>query len=305
MRTNREHLRFVGYRVVMHMETKREQKREVLAALRDGVRRLERGGVASQSVETKGFSLLSEELAIIPAPPQIDKGALHEIRGSEHRDRPAAFGFLLALIARSWATPETGEAADTRPVLWCEDLAGSFDFGRLYAPGLKAFGLDPERFIIVRAKGADELLWAMEEGVRSGSLSAVVGAFGGTSSSRRSDLDLTASRRLQLAAERTGTTAFLLRQPSDDLASVARTRWLISARPSGRDVKKSIIGLPRWQVSLSKCRGARPGTWDMEWNYATHHFHLVPTVENRPVLPEYGSSGEPQRGTVTRFRRTG
>ena len=297
MRTNREHLRFVGYRVTMHKET----KAEVLATLRDGVRHLERGGVATQSFETKGFSLLEEGAVFDQTPPQIDRGALHEIRGAEHRDRPAAFGFLLALIARSWAVEET----DPRPVLWCEDLAGSFDFGRLYAPGLKAFGLNPERFIVVRAKGSDELLWAMEEGVRSGSLCAVVGAFGGSGSSRRSDLDLTASRRLQLAAERSGTTAFLLRQPLDDLASVARTRWLISARPSGQDIKKTIIGLPRWQVSLSKCRGGRPGTWDMEWNYATHHFHLVPAVENRPVLPEYGSRGEPQRGTVTHLRRTG
>jgi protein ImuA len=271
-------------------------KREVLAGLRTEVQRMERGSVSTQSIVSNEFSLLAEggEANHLPSP--LDKAALHEVRGAEHRDRPAAFGFLMALIARAWdAKDPRSNLQDLRPLLWCEQAASALDFGTLYGPGLRAFGLDPSRFIVVRTKSADELLWAMEEGVRCGGLSGVVGAFG-----PKTDLDLRASRRLQLAAERTGTMTFFLRQPTDSLASVARTRWVIGARPSRFYLQKTIIGLPRWQVSLDKCRAGRPGTWDMEWDYAAHHFRLAAPLVRRPVLPEQGGGGN-HRGSPVAF----
>lgn len=296
---------------------RRVGKERVLAGLRADVRRVERGspGEAASSAAST-FSLLDGAAEF----PVLSKGALHEVRGAGHPDRPAALGFLMALIARLQLAETTTSPLDTRPILWCEQVSGTLDFGTLYGPGLASFGLDPARFIVARAKTTAELLWAMEEGVRCGALSSVIGLFG-----PRSALDLTASRRLQLAAERTGTTVFLLRQPSDSMVTVARTRWLIATRASGschnreevqvlRDRESNhlsqerfsnVIGLPRWQVTMEKCQSVpggvssiRPGTWEMEWDYAAYRFRLVPPLVDRPVLPQYGMDREAPKGEL-------
>lgn len=298
-------------------------KDRVLAGLRDVVRRVERGSLAeTASSAAATFSLLED-----PDFPALPKGALHEVRGRAHPDRPAALGFLMALIARLQLVETTTSPLDTRPILWCEQVSGTLDFGTLYGPGLASFGLDPARFIVVRAKTTSELLWAMEEGVRCDALSSVIGLFG-----PRSALDLTASRRLQLAAERTGTTVFLLRQSSDSMVTVARTRWLIATRASGschnrglpdvlRDTESNhlsqerfsnVIGLPRWQVTMEKCQSVpggvsstRPGTWEMEWDYAAYRFRLVPPLVDRSVLPQHGMDREEPKGELAYFDERG
>lgn len=309
---------------------RRVGKERVLAELRADVRRVERGSsgeIASSAAPT--FSLLDDAADF----PVLPKGALHEVRGAGHPDRPAALGFLMALLARLQASETTTSPLDTRPILWCEQVSGTLDFGTLYGPGLASFGLDPARFIVARAKTTSELLWAMEEGVRSAALSSVIGLFG-----PRSALDLTASRRLQLAAERTGTTVFLLRQSSDSMVTVARTRWLIATRASGschnpeevqvlRDPDvlgdtesnhlsqerfSNVIGLPRWQVTMEKCQSVpggvsstRPGTWEMEWDYAAYRFRLVPPLVDRPVLPQHGMDREEPKGELAYFDERG
>lgn len=261
----------------------------VLADLRAALRRVERAPGIAHPLEEQGFCLLPEGTPGQLAPPPLSLGALHEVRAAEQRDRPAAAAFLLALLARGFAT-------SARPILWCEERGAALDFGTLYGPGLAGFGLDPATLIIVRTKTTDDLLWAMEEGVRAGALSAVVGVFGAHGGKTRDGgLGLAASRRLQLAAEKTGTTAFFLRQPSDENASVARTRWIIAGRPSGEDPVSSLIGQPRWQITLDKCRGGLPGTWHMEWHYATHHFRLVPPLADGSLLPVENGAGNPER----------
>ncbi len=72
----------------------------------------------------------------------------------------------------------------------------------------------------------------MEEGLRAAGVAAVVGEVGA--------LPAVASRRLQLAAERSGVTAFMLRRWRDggqaarerNLPNAAATRWRIAALPS-------------------------------------------------------------------------
>lgn len=303
---------------------RRVGKERVLAGLRADVRRVERGSPGETAcLAASTFSLLDGAAEF----PVLSKGALHEVRGAAHPDRPAALGFLMALIARLQLVETQSGPLDTRPVLWCEQVSGTLDFGTLYGPGLASFGLDPARFIVARAKTTSELLWAMEEGVRCGVLSSVIGLFG-----PRSALDLTASRRLQLAAERTGTTVFLLRQPSDSMVTVARTRWLIATRVSGschnpeevqvlRDTPtnhlsqerfSNVIGLPRWQVTMEKCQSVpggvsstRPGTWEMEWDYAAYRFRLVPPLVDRPVLPQHGVDREEPKGELAYFDERG
>src|SRR5207237_4979117 len=102
----------------------------------------------------------------------------------------------------------------------------------LYGPGLVEHGLDPARLVLVSAARDEEILWAMEEGLRTPGLAAVVGEIG--------RLPVVAGRRLQLAAERSGITALVLRRwrngteaaAERERPSAALTRWRVAALPS-------------------------------------------------------------------------
>jgi len=90
-----------------------------------------------------------------------------------------------------------------------------------YAPALAAHGIDVSRVLVVRAEPA---LWAMEQALRSGACSAVLGwaALSG----------LQALRRLQLAAERSRCLAVLFRRARD--ANTASPAVLRIGLQSGR-----------------------------------------------------------------------
>jgi protein ImuA len=90
-------------------------------------------------------------------------------------------------------------------------------------------------------------------------------------------LDLTASRRLQLAAESNGVTAFVLRRwrlmerATRDAAQpiAAVTRWRVASLPTA-------AGEIGWRVELTRCRGGRPGTWMMEKADGSDELHAEP-----------------------------
>jgi hypothetical protein len=73
-----------------------------------------------------------------------------------------------------------------------------------YAPALAACGIDVERVLVVRAESA---LWAMEQALKSGACSAVLGW--------AAACGLQALRRLQLAAEQSRCLAVLFRRAGD------------------------------------------------------------------------------------------
>ena len=202
-------------------------------------------------------------------------GALHEVVA---RDAAAGAGFAALILARLGAGGGTG--------LWCLPARAALECGALYGPGLTAFGLEPERLIVVRARSDKESLWAMEEGLRSGSLAAVLGEV--------ASVDLTSSRRLQLAAEQGSTTAFLLRPDGAERApSAALTRWRLGAAPSAAgaqgDGRLGGIGTPRWRAELVRCRSRRRGAWIMEWCDGTGDLTVVPELRHRPDEPAAGT----------------
>ncbi|HVX59260.1 MAG TPA: hypothetical protein VHC19_01615, partial [Pirellulales bacterium] len=82
------------------------------------------------------------------------------------------------------------------PVLWCVERHD------LFAPGLAAAGLHPDRVIYAEAGRGSGVPLLMEEGLKHAGLGGVVGEV--------ASLSLTASRRLQLAAESSGVTVFAL-----------------------------------------------------------------------------------------------
>lgn len=224
-------------------------QRADLASLRARVRAIERGGAEEEQSARFPLGLpaldghLGGGLAI---------GRVHELTGearSELRDG-SVFGFAAALLARLLAAGRGGE------ILWCARDANLFG-GAPSGWGLKALGLDPERVLFVRARDEADRLWAMEEGLRCGGLAAVVAELG---PARPGEAGRVAERRLQLAAETSGVTGFLLRPLAGTVASgPADSRWRVIAAPSDGDMR------PSWAVSLERLRGGRPGVWQLSW----------------------------------------
>ncbi len=225
-----------------------------LETLRARVARIERGGTPGDPA-----GRLSTGMAVLDAAlPDggLARAAVHEASGA------AADGFIAALAARL-----------AGPVLWCVHEAAA---DRLYAPGLARFGLGPDRLTVAVCPNRTECLWAMEEGLRAGVLAAVVSEPDGA-------VDLTASRRLQLAAEAGRTTGFVLVRGGrrGRLApSALASRWRVVPVPAlGRGT-----GL-RWRARLLRCRGGGEGTWEIDWDETADRFGLAAAVADRPVEP--------------------
>ena len=251
-----------------------------LSELRERIRRIERPPAAVHGVLPFGIAALDR---VLPGG-GLARGTLHEIlgMGGDEEDGALAAAFAAGILGRL-------AAADDGMVLWCLPRTD------LYGPGLAAHGLDPARLVLVRAPRNAEILWAMEEGLRAPSIAAVVGEVG--------SLAAVASRRLQLAAERSGITAFLLRRWRDggqaarerNLPNAAVTRWRIAALPSQPLPGEPGVGRPRWRVELLRCRGGEPACWEVEEADATAHVSLAAALADRPAAPV----------SSEKYRRTG
>jgi protein ImuA len=173
------------------------------------------------------------------------RGALHEVCAASPGSGVAFAAILLANCGGQ--------------VLW---IATEQESNLVWPPGLVPFGLAPENLILARAARWPEALWAMEEALRCPALGAAVLMAG-----NGQGLDLTATRRLHLAAEAGGVFGLLLRPDGAIGASVARTRWHIA--PLSAD------GAPRWRLTLLRQRGGAPaGPWDVSFEAATGSLRL-------------------------------
>lgn len=220
------------------------------------------------------------------------RGALHEIRPAAPGDATAATGFALAAVAR--LCRGTGRSL---PWLWIrQDLSGR-ETGEPYGPGLAAYGLDPARLVIVAAGDAREALRAAEEGLRCPPLAGVLLEPWGEARG----LDLTAMRRLALAAEASGVTLLMLRTGTHDRHRAdgpggAQTRWSIAAAPSLAGPAAGALpalGRPAFDATLLLNRQAGRqgdgGHWTLEWNPDEHRFAPVaPLPGARSLAPLHG-----------------
>jgi protein ImuA len=248
-------------------------------ALRDQVARLERAGITQgRRGKLHPITLGAPDLDRHLPGGGLPRAALHEVagEGADREQGAAAAGFAALWLAR---LQEAG------PVLWIV-RAGSRAAIDLHAHGLHQQRLDPKRLILVAAKRDDEALWAMEEGLKAQSLGAVLGEI--------EKLDLTASRRLQLAAEASGVTAFVLRRwrvmerAARDAAQpiAAVTRWRIATLPTQGEIG--------WRVELTRCRGGKPGIWIMEKADGSDELLIQSErVQSERVQPE---RVQPERG---------
>ena len=189
----------------------------------------------------------------------LPTGCLQEVIGGEGT---AAAGFCAFLLGRLVARESSPKAT-----LW-----GWIGEGDLYPPGLASFGLDPTQAILLSAPNSAELLWAMEEGLRSPALAGVA--------MEAHRLDLVASRRLQLAAAAGGITGFLLTRGRPSAVSAAALRWRVSGLRDGR-----------WQVVLERRRGGRPGAWILEKNDETDRLTVAAELADGSFEPAPAAAG--------------
>ncbi len=205
-------------------------------------------------------------------------GLLHEAVTAGGRDGAAAVGFAAALALR---------AKERRPLVWIRQRFAEVEGGDLYAPGLAELGLDPGGLTLVRARHPRDLLAAGLEAVRCPALGAVVLEMWG----RSPLLDLTATRRLMLAAERSGVTAILVRVGAEAERSVAFTRWRVGAARS-RPLAANAPGLATFDITLLRNRAGTSGLgWRVEWDHGQQRFRsaaplsrgVVPLPQRRPA----------------------
>lgn len=236
----------------------------VIDRLRTQIRALE--GIGAPA----GAAVLSLDIeAIDTALPDggLPLGCVHEVTGASGMGARggggAATGFCAALSARIVSARGGGA------VLWLQRG------GDLYMPGLARYGLHPGSVITVRDLGRGrDMLWAFEEALRCNALVAVVAEV-----AEADRIGLTASRRLQLAAEGAGITGFLLCESELSGSSAAVTRWRLSNLPSTGPSEigprepnsEPGVGAPCWKAELLRCRGGRPAVWSIGWRGSAWH----------------------------------
>lgn len=141
-------------------------------------------------------------------------------------------------------------ARTTGPVLW---VTPRWETARLHSDGVRDW-IDPARLLHINPQRPEDILWTMEEILRSGAVALAV-----------ADLPalpgLTQVRRMHLAAEtgaREGRHAplGLLLTPGDGGAAGVETRWHLSPdHARGRD---------GWRLERLRARTAPRQGWDVE-----------------------------------------
>lgn len=172
-------------------------------------------------------------------------GATHEWLGIEgasgaHPWLPP----LGALTALAWRALDSDQASDAARIVWIGRACWPYPRCLIRGPS----GNDRTllaRSLMVDPPDAASRLWAIDLALRSPGVAAVIADGSG--------LDVRASRRLQLAAEASGSLGLLARPPREAGAlSAAVTRWRVSW-----DQPSAGAALARWAVSLLRCKGLR------------------------------------------------
>ena len=208
-------------------------REHVISELRTRIAALE------QSVARKAGHLpfgVSEIDAVLPGG-GLAYGALHEFAGG---GTGVVDGAAAALLVAGIAARTKGK------IVWCLTRPD------LFFPALAQAGLHPDRVIFVEADREEDVLASMEEALAFGGLGAVVGEV--------VRLPMVASRRLQLAAEKTGTMGLIVRRwrrqtEASDFGqpTASTTRWRVSLLPS-EELPVPGVGRARWFLELMRVK---------------------------------------------------
>jgi len=182
------------------------------------------------------------------------RGRLHEVCASDAGDATSAIAFAAMLALQA--------SEGRRTMLWLRTDEAERRSGRFHAPGFAELGLDPAALVLGIAPDDVSLLRGAVDAARCAGLGAIIVECWRNPRA----LDLTASRRLVLAAERSGVTLLLLRIEATPSPSAADTRWGVRASPSVA-LAAGAPGHPVFEVELLRRRaGPAGGVWRMEWS---------------------------------------
>ncbi len=233
-----------------------------LATLRHQIRALERPSARTTTTHPFAIPALDAHL------PEggLSQAALHEIAGGG----PDAIHAAAATLFTAGILARLGRNSPGRPFAWCTATSD------LFPPGLACAGLDPARVLHIAAPDEKTVLLTMEEALRHPGLAAAVGEL--------TRLPMIASRRLALAAEKSGVMAIVLRRrregrPTEESLTAAATRWCVTPHPSPPGAP--YLGRALWHVALTRNRGGQPGEWIMEACDAQGHLALPAELEHR------------------------
>lgn len=180
----------------------------------------------------------------------------------------AALAFLLLLAERK---RRQGLA---HHLIWARKAGAS---GIPYGPGLVELGLDPAAITLLLLPDRLSVLRAGLDALRHGGASVLIDL-----PERQHLYDLTASRRLALAAEASGALALVLRPPTPS-PSAAHTRWQVAAAPSAA-LEANAPGHPAFALTLLRQRGGREGlATHLAWNRDDARFQS-PAVAATPLF---------------------
>jgi len=194
----------------------------------------------------------------------LTRGRVHEVFAAEAGDAGSAAGFVAVLAQRLGGT-----------IVWLREVQAERQGGTLHAPGLIGIGIDPGQVIVGLMPDPLAVLRAAADVVRCPEVGVAVIELWRNPRL----LDLTASRRLALAAEGSGVTVIALRIAASPSPSAAQTRWQIAAAASA-PLEANAPGHPAWTIELLRQRG-RPagGAWRVEWNREQASFADAPEVD--------------------------
>ena len=170
---------------------------------------------------------------------------------------------------------------DTSPIIWCpaSQRGGA---GMLYGHGLAAAGLDPARLLIVDTPSPSRRLAALDDILRTEGLTAVVIEYDGLQKSV--DYWMRLARRAQLAAEQSGTTAFLLGAPIT--ASGFETAWHIKPAPNfAMQSNPALVLNSVWDLTLHRARGGRPHICRVSWHADSTSLQAIDQTDISSDMP--------------------
>ena len=195
------------------------------------------------------------------------------VAGPGHASVAVGVGLALAVQTISAAS-----ASRTAMLLWVREAAAVVETGDPYGPGLAAFGLSPNGCIIVEARTSLDALRAALEGARCAALGAVV-------LEMLAPIDLTASRRLKLAAEKSGVAIVLVRLGGHGEPNAAQLRWRVQAAPQASDqMRRTAFEM----IVLKSPSGIDGRNCIVEWDHERRCF--VQTVsQSVDAVPVIGS----------------
>ena len=207
--------------------------------------------------------------------------AVHELAPALPIHSGAAQGFAVAL-----ATLARGS------VLWVETDFARMENGAPYGPGLALSGLTLDRLVLLTVPRSIDVLWAMEEALRSRAVMTVIGE---VPDDHALD-DGPATRRLSLIACDSGGLGLLLRQRPSPAASAAATRWQVAAAPGVQD-QFGGLGRTTFALSLTKNRHGPCGRWLIAWDHHDRVFQealsvsVAETARDRPDRARLARAG--------------